>query len=72
MPDDTPGINLKGYFQEKKGKNATPISKGQKHEFGPPPTEIKSNAAQKKGGGKTSQANKKSKEGDSEGDSDEQ
>ena len=72
MPDDTPDINLKGYFQEKKGKNATPISKSQKHEFGPPPTEVKSNVAQKKGGGKTSQTNKKSKDEDSDGDSDEQ
>ena len=72
MPDDTPGITLKGYFQEKKGKNAAPISKAQKHEFGPPPTVVKSNTAQKKGGGKTSQTNKKPKEEDSDGDSDEQ
>ena len=71
MPDDTPGINLQGYFQDKKGKEAAPVSRGTKHEFGPPPN-VKSNAAQRKGSGKGSFPGKKSKEGDSEGDSDEQ
>ena len=71
MPDDTPGINLQGYFQDKKGKEAAPVSRGTKHEFGPPPN-VKSNAAQRKGNGKGSSSGKKSKEGDSEGDSDEQ
>ncbi len=63
MPDETPGINLQGYFQEKKGKGATPVSKATRHEFGPPP-EVHSNAAQRKGSGKASKAGKKSKGGD--------
>ena len=69
MPDDTPGINLNGYFQDKKGKDATPVSKGSKHEFGPPPT---SNAAQKKGSSKASKASKKSKGDESDGESEDQ
>ena len=51
MPDDTPGVNLQGYFQDKKGKEAQPVSRGSRHEFGPPP-KIASNAAQRKGDGK--------------------
>ena len=60
MPDDTPGINLQGYFQDKKGKEAAPVSRGTKHEFGPPPN-VKSNAAQRKGSGKGSSSGKKAK-----------
>jgi hypothetical protein len=66
MSDDTPGINLQGYFQDKKGKEAQPVSRGSKHEFGPPP-KIASNAAQRKGDGK-GKASKKSKGGDDSGD----
>ena len=67
MPDDTPGINLKGYFQDKKGGSAAPVSKSLKHEFGPPPSGPRSNAAQKKGEGKkSSPAGKKAKGGSSE------
>jgi hypothetical protein len=61
MPDDTPGINLQGYFQDKKGKGATPISRGPRHPFGSPP-EVHSNAAQRRGSGKASTASKRSKE----------
>ena len=53
-PDDTPGINLKGYYQEAKG-NAAPVSrKGLTHQFGAPPARLHSNAAERKGrrGGK--------------------
>jgi hypothetical protein len=64
MSDDTPGINLKGYFQDKKGKNAAPISKNSEHKFGPPP-KIESNAAQRKGQGKGGKTAKKSKSDDS-------
>jgi hypothetical protein len=60
MPDDTPGVNLQGYFQDKKGKDATPISRSSRHEFGPPPN-VKSNAAQRKGSGKGSPHGKKAK-----------
>jgi hypothetical protein len=60
MPDDTPNINLKGYFQEKKGKDAGPISKNPKHEFGAPPVPA-CNSAQRKGSGKTSKESKKAK-----------
>jgi hypothetical protein len=60
MPDDTPGLNLQGYFQDKKGKTATPVSKGSRHEFGPPPS-VTSNAAQRKGNGKGSSSSKKAK-----------
>ena len=66
MPDDTPGINLQGYFQDKKGKGAQPVSRGSKHEFGPPP-KVASNAAQRKGDGK-GKASKKSKGEDDAGD----
>ena len=63
MPDDTPGINLQGYFQDKKGKNASPVSKLKDvvhmHDFGSPP--VRMNAAQKKGSGKEPRAGKKSK-----------
>ena len=65
MPDDTPGINLQGYFQDKRGKEAQPVSRGSKHEFGPPPN-VKSNAAQRKGSG--AKASKKSKSEEEAGD----
>jgi hypothetical protein len=64
MSDDTPGINLKGYFQEKKGKGATPVSKNPEHKFGPPP-KVECNAAQRKGQSKSGKAAKKSKQEDS-------
>ena len=66
MSDDTPGINLQGYFQDKKGKEAQPVSRGSKHEFGPPP-KIASNSAQRKGDGK-GKAGKKSKGDEDSGD----
>ncbi len=68
MPDETPGINLKGYFQDKKGKEAAPVSKNSQHKFGPPP-KVESNAAQRKGEGK-GKAGKRPKK-DEEGTSDE-
>jgi hypothetical protein len=70
MPDDKPGINLQGYFQDKKGKEAQPVGRGSKHEFGPPP-KIASNAAQRKGDGK-GKAGKKSKDDKDGTESDEQ
>ncbi len=60
MSDD----NLKGYFQEKKGKGAVSVSKNPEHKFGPSP-KIESNAAQRKGQGKGGKAAKKSKSEDS-------
>ena len=68
MSDDTPGINLKGYFQEKKGKGAVPVSRNAEHKFGPPP-KVESNAAQRKGHGKGRVAKKlKPEEGSSSDD----
>ncbi len=70
MPDDTPGINLQGYFQDKKGKEAQPVNRGSRHEFGPPP-KIASNAAQRKGDGK-GKAGKKSNHDKDGGETEEQ
>ena len=75
MPDDTPGINLQGYFQDKKGKTAAPISKNLKHvvsmhDFGSP--QVRFNVAQKKGNGKESKKSKKSKGEDSDSSSEDQ
>jgi hypothetical protein len=74
MPDDTPGINLQGYFQDKKGKNASPVSKLKDvvhmHDFGSPP--VRMNVAQKKGNGKESKKSKKSKGEDSDSSSEDQ
>ena len=66
MPDDTPGLNLQGYFQDKKGRAATPISKSSRHEFGPPPR-VTSNAAQRRGNGKASSSSKKPMNDDGSG-----
>ena len=46
-PDDTPGLNLKGYYQENKGKNAGPVRGG-----GPKPNlavHVQNNVAAKRG-----------------------
>ena len=69
MPDDTPGVNLKGYFQDKKGKEATPVStRSSGHKFGPPPR-IESNVAQRKGHSRGNAAKKsKPEEGNSSDD----
>ena len=69
MPDDTPGVNLKGYFQDKKGKEATPVStRSSEHRFGPPPR-IESNVAQRKGHSRGNAAKKsKPEEGNSSDD----
>jgi hypothetical protein len=62
-PDNTPGINLKGYYQEAK-VDTPPVSRKNSHEFGPPPS-VQSNAAQRKGQGKGSKATKKPKHDES-------
>jgi hypothetical protein len=61
--NDTPGINLKGYYQEAKG-DATPVSRRDSHQFGPPPAKVHSNAAERRGKGKV----KKAKAGDDSSD----
>jgi hypothetical protein len=63
MPDDTPGVNLHGYFQDRKGKQATPVSRGSRPDFGPPPT---CNVAQRKSSSKPARAGSDSKGGESD------
>jgi hypothetical protein len=71
MMDDVPGVNLQGYFQDKKGRDAAPVGRGPRHEFGPP-TSIKSNLAQRTGQGKASQAKRDQSDGPAEGASDDE